>query len=348
MFAEGSREPDGAHRTSRRAAVFMLLAVGTSVAVVLPLSAFMLGIFGPDYAAGGEQSLRVLTLGALAVAFNTWAMIRLRMARRLRTIVVVQLLTTAAIVGGAVLVARHGIVWVAACWALGYLMGGTLAWASMRRWNPVASRTTRGDGRGHVLIVSHFYPPHVGGIEVVAHQQARGLCHVGFAVEVLTTGSGAATGVLVEDGVVVRRVRAWNGLERFGVPFPVCGPNLVWRAFQAVRRADVVHVHDSLYMTSWVTVLMCVVLRKHYVVSQHVGVVHHTSAVVRFVQAAVNRTWGAFITRRAEVLLPIHPFIAESHRAAGGVATPDAGAPQRGRRRPLPSLRVRVREATDP
>lgn len=71
-----------------------------------------------------------------------------------------------------------------------------------------------------VLLVSHYYPPHVGGIENVVRHEALHLTRAGVEVTVLTSGRHTVT----EDdaGVRVVRVAAWNGVEeRTGVPFPV-------------------------------------------------------------------------------------------------------------------------------
>ena len=78
-----------------------------------------------------------------------------------------------------------------------------------------------------------------------------------------TTGLGAlAEGMRFlgferdEDGVRTVRVTAWDGVEhRSGVPFPVFSPRLLLTLLREVRRADVVHVHDVLYTSSWVAAL---------------------------------------------------------------------------------------------
>lgn len=173
-----------------------------------------------------------------------------------------------------------------------------------------------------VLVVCHYYPPHVGGIEVVAQQQARGLAAAGLVVDVLTCDGDAPAGSSQEAGVRVRRVRSWKRLERYGVPFPVCAPTLVWHALRAVRRADLVHVHDALYLTSWVTAVVCRLLRRPYVLSRHVGVVHHPSRLVRLVQGAINRTIGAVVARGASMVLPIDAYVASYARAVTRPATP--------------------------
>lgn len=176
-------------------------------------------------------------------------------------------------------------------------------------------------GVRRVLVVSHYFDPHVGGIEVVAGQQARRLAAGGMQVEVLTTSCGATPGTTVEAGVRVRRVRAWNPTEHLGVPFPVPSPSLLWTAWRAARRADVVHVHDALYPTSWAAAWASRLARTRYVMSQHVGTVHHSSAVVRLVQALVWRTLGRSVVQHSSAVLPIDEQVAHSSHEAAGPAT---------------------------
>ncbi|GGO71857.1 glycosyltransferase family 4 protein [Nocardioides deserti] len=169
--------------------------------------------------------------------------------------------------------------------------------------------TARPTGSLRIGVVAHFYPPHVGGLEVVAKQVATGLATRGHRVDVLTSAGGGQPGTTVEHGVHVTRLRAFDGLERHGVPFPVFGPTLLWRAWTLARRSDVVHVHDMLYLSSWVVALACRLLRTPYVVTQHVGMVEHPSRVVRLVQALVLRTVGSLVLRGAASVLPISPTI---------------------------------------
>lgn len=157
-----------------------------------------------------------------------------------------------------------------------------------------------------VLQVSHYYPPHVGGIEVVTAEIARQLHARGHHVEVLTTAVGARPGTDDETGVRVHRIRAANPIERrLGVPFPLVAPTSMVRALRLVGRAEVVHIHDVLYMTSWLAAIACWLRRRPYVVTVHVGVVDHDSRLVRLAQGLVLRTIGATILSRAARVLPI-------------------------------------------
>lgn len=167
-----------------------------------------------------------------------------------------------------------------------------------------------------VLLVSHYYPPHMGGIENVAHAEARHLTAAGVQVTVLT--SGERSSVTDEDGVRVVRVRAWNGLERkAGVPFPVLGPQLLRRALRWVRWADVVHIHDAFYLTSWAALSAAKLTGTPAVATQHVAMVHHESAAVGLVQKAVYATAGRLLMRRARAVFTMNSDVAAFVRGLG-------------------------------
>lgn len=162
-----------------------------------------------------------------------------------------------------------------------------------------------------VLQVAHYYPPHVGGLERVVSEVAHGLRARGHEVEVLTSALGAAPGVRDESGVRVRRMRALNPFERFGVPFPLFLPSFLLAAWRAVGRAGVVQVHDMLYLSSWVVALCCRLRGTPYVVTVHVGMVDHPSRLVRLVQHVVHRTVGRMVLGGAARVLPISALIEE-------------------------------------
>ncbi len=198
-----------------------------------------------------------------------------------------------------------------------------------------------------VGVVAHYYVPHVGGLENVAQRVAGELTRRGFEVEVLTSAVGAAPGVVLEDRVRVRRLRVLNVLEQYGVPFPLFGPALLVRALQMVRRCDVVHVHDMLYLSSWVVAALCRLTRTPYVVTQHVGLVDHPSRTVGLVQRLVWASVGRFVLRGAERVLAISPLIARRVAAHVGQVRVEVlrnGLDTRQFRPPRPGEREAIRE----
>ncbi|WP_441245660.1 glycosyltransferase family 4 protein [Kitasatospora sp. McL0602] len=166
-----------------------------------------------------------------------------------------------------------------------------------------------------VLLVSHYYPPHVGGIETVVRQEARHLTALGVEVTVLT--SGESSSVRDEEGVTVVRIGAWNGVERAGVPFPVPSPRLLTAALRLTRRADVVHVHDCLYLTSWAAGLAALLTRTPQVLTQHVAMVEHPSGLVRAVQRVVYAVAGRALLRRSRRVFTLNATVTDFVRGLG-------------------------------
>ncbi|WP_127501892.1 glycosyltransferase family 4 protein [Actinoplanes solisilvae] len=169
-----------------------------------------------------------------------------------------------------------------------------------------------------VLLVSHYFPPHLGGIENVVAEQARHLAAAGADPVVLTSGrpSGMAT---LGDGARVVRVPAWDVLQRrAGVPFPVPGPQLLARSRRWARWADVVHVHDGAYLTSWAAGLAAAATRTPLVMTQHVALVDHPASIVRTAQRVVWATAGRRLLRRAERVFVVNESVAEFAAEYGG------------------------------
>jgi D-inositol-3-phosphate glycosyltransferase len=183
-----------------------------------------------------------------------------------------------------------------------------------------ATAEPRRTAPGRILMVVHHYPPHVGGMEIVAWTEATRLAALGHEVTVLTSSS--RSGVVTEGGVRVVRVAAWNGLERrMGVPFPLFSPRILVRAVRLARWSQLVHVHDCFYLSSWSAGVAALLARRPLVLSQHVGLVDHPSGPVRAIQRLVYRIAGRPLVRRAGRIFVINDYV--SRFVAGLGAAPD-------------------------
>lgn len=137
MYAESSRHPERVTAIVRQAGRHIAVFSGVGIVGLLVLSPLLLRVFGADYAANGTTTLRILTLGTVGVALNFWSAIRLRIARHRTAMVVVQLVTTAVMVGAAAVLVERGIEWVAAAWGIGQLFGGVVGYTVSRRIAPL-------------------------------------------------------------------------------------------------------------------------------------------------------------------------------------------------------------------
>jgi D-inositol-3-phosphate glycosyltransferase len=162
-----------------------------------------------------------------------------------------------------------------------------------------------------VLLVSANYRPSVGGIERFVEILAEGLAGRGHAVTVVTGRHRGGPALEEHAGVHIVRLAASDVLRKgFGVPYPLVAPWRLRTLAALVRRADVVHAHDALYLT---TVAALVVARRRgipSVLTQHVAFVPQDNAVLDLAQRAAIRTLGRS-ARRADVVASYNPVVAE-------------------------------------
>ena len=97
-----------------------------------------------------------------------------------------------------------------------------------------------------VALVTHYFGSHRGGVESVAGQLASRLGKTGaFSIDWVSSNTTSPPSPL--PGLNAIAVRAWNGLERRGFPWPVWGPRGLSRLRRVIMGADIVHIHDFIY-----------------------------------------------------------------------------------------------------
>jgi D-inositol-3-phosphate glycosyltransferase len=155
------------------------------------------------------------------------------------------------------------------------------------------------------LLVAHHYPPHVSGLGLVVERQAQSLVEHGYRVIVLTSTLNSTPQVEPSPpGVDVIRVGCWHFFERrFFIPFPLFSPRLLPEAWRQLKRVEIVHVHDVFYLSSWVVAALAVMARKPILLTQHVAMVEHSSALVVWMQRLVYATVGRWIFARARSIV---------------------------------------------
>jgi glycosyltransferase involved in cell wall biosynthesis len=145
----------------------------------------------------------------------------------------------------------------------------------------------------HILLVTHYYADHRGGVEIVAGELAARLAANG--IEITWAASQPAPAAL-PLGVTALPMRAWNITERrLGFPYPLWSPDSLAQLVRAVRRCDAVHLHDCLYLGNVCAFGCARLLGKPVIVTQHVGLVPYRSRLLRTVLAAANGTLGRLV-----------------------------------------------------
>lgn len=153
-----------------------------------------------------------------------------------------------------------------------------------------------------ILIVCHHYPPHITGVGVIAHEQARILVKKGCSVCVITSDTGEDEQDSTVDGVRVIRVKALNFLEKIHAPFPIFSPTIVYYLFKEIIKSDIVHIHDTFYLSSVFSFLVAKLLRKPIVLTQHIALISHTSKIITIIQKIVYSTYAYLIFKYSDII----------------------------------------------
>lgn len=116
----------------------------------------------------------------------------------------------------------------------------------------------------HIVQVSSYYPPHLGGQENAVHDLAHQLAHVGNTVHVLTSAVGAKKGTTVEKKVCVKRL---PGLVFGHAPIM---PNFLLSLLRAAKSHSIVHLHIGQAFTPEMVWLASKLRRFKFIAQLHI------------------------------------------------------------------------------
>ncbi|HXG76750.1 MAG TPA: glycosyltransferase, partial [Gaiellaceae bacterium] len=163
-----------------------------------------------------------------------------------------------------------------------------------------------------ILLVSANFRPSVGGVERFTEILAEGLAERGHLVTVVACRTGGAPLEEERHGVRILRIPASElPRARLGVPYPLPAPRACLRTLAPlVRKADVVHVQDVLYVTSLAALVLARRNGVRSVLTQHVAFVPQRRRGLDAAQRVALATLGR-AARLADVVASYNPTVAE-------------------------------------
>jgi glycosyltransferase involved in cell wall biosynthesis len=141
-----------------------------------------------------------------------------------------------------------------------------------------------------IALVTHYFPAHRGGIEIVAGELARRL-----GAEIVWHASDCDPAPSIA-GVSCVPAKSWNVVERrLGFPYPLWSPGALGNVQREAGKAEVLHLHDCLYLPQLFAYFAARRAGRPVVVTQHVGMVPFRNPVLRALLAAANRILGRIV-----------------------------------------------------
>lgn len=118
-----------------------------------------------------------------------------------------------------------------------------------------------------ICLVTHFFPPHIGGIEKVADEQSKRLAMLGFQISVLTSKTHEQNGHHGERDVF--SYPSLNVVERLGIPYPVLSFQACKSFADVIEKCDLVHAHGHAYLSSYLASKVAKRYKKPFILTQH-------------------------------------------------------------------------------
>lgn len=158
-----------------------------------------------------------------------------------------------------------------------------------------------------ILLITHYFYPHIGGIEIVAYNQAKELVKQGHEVTIITSKIKHEANNETVEGIKIIRIKALNWLEKkFDVPFPIFSSKLLSIINTEIKKSDVVHAHGALYMGSFFGSLVTKKFKKPFIVTEHVGLVIYKNKVLSIIEHLAFKTIGRISLNRSKVILVLN------------------------------------------
>ena len=162
-----------------------------------------------------------------------------------------------------------------------------------------------------VLLVSANYKPSIGGIERYVENLAHGLAARGHRVTVAACRTDGGVKLEQDGDVAIVRIPSTDVLDkRLNVPYPLPNPVAAWRELRRlIADADVVHAHDALYATSFLSLALARRAHVPTVLTQHVAFVPQQRRALDAAQHAAIATLGRS-ARLATRVVSYNPAVA--------------------------------------
>jgi glycosyltransferase involved in cell wall biosynthesis len=173
----------------------------------------------------------------------------------------------------------------------------------------------------HILMIANYPPPYEGGIQFIVAELAERYVAAGHQVTILASTTGMPS--TPPERWTLVPVPAFNGLERFSIPYPLFDPIVLTRALdELLPSIDVVHAHGLIYLNCVVGAQMARRRGIPVVVTEYVGTIEYRQAVVTTAEWLAFATLGRLSARSADAIAVSNERVRREVRALARRETP--------------------------
>jgi len=158
-----------------------------------------------------------------------------------------------------------------------------------------------------VIIVTYAHPYIGSGLGVIAKFQAEALASRGHNVTLISSNIPQTSKTFVLNGVTYLKVPAAALLERLHVPVPILFFNK--SVIRAIRNADIVHVHDILYPSSFLAALLGKLHNKRVILTQHVPHVQYSNKIINTIEKLAFHSVGKVTLWASDATIVYNPYV---------------------------------------
>jgi len=154
-----------------------------------------------------------------------------------------------------------------------------------------------------ICLVTHFFPPHMGGIEKVAYEQSKRLIKSGYEFDVLTSKVKGQNEHPIK-GIRIVTYPSMKLAESFGVPYPILRLEAYKKFEHTIKKCDSVHAHGHVYMSSCLAGIIAMKYKKPFIVTQHNTFIDYKS-FLNIMEHINDFIIGKSVLKRADRILTV-------------------------------------------
>ncbi len=163
-----------------------------------------------------------------------------------------------------------------------------------------------------VAVITHYFGGHGGGIERVAERLLRELSH-DPAFRFTWAASDCDEPPQI-GSIATLPMRCCNALEKgLALPLPLWGPKSLSALTRAIRLAQIVWLHDTLYPGNLFAFFLARRMKKAIVITQHIAPIPYKNPILRWTMKFADKFFTARMLRHADEVIFISDRVAEDY-----------------------------------